>query len=182
MASDSQTYNDYTVGWICALPIRLIAGATMLDETHSHLPRQPNDSNAYALGRVCGHNVVLACLPKGEIDNNSAAMVAAHMASTFPSIKFGLMVGIGGGVPKLVRLGDVVVSVPTDEFGGVIQWDFGKTQQGGIFKRTRSLNRPPTGLLTTLTKLEKNHEMEDSKVPEYLEELRKNWPKLASKV
>ena len=92
------------------------------------------------------------------------------------------MVGIGGGVPKLVRLGDVVVSVPTDEFGGVIQWDFGKTQQGGIFKRIGSLNRPPTGLLTALTKLEKNHEMEDSKVPEYLEEPRKNWPKLASKV
>ena len=40
------------------------------------------------------------------------------------------MVGIGGGVPKLVRLGDVVVSVPTDEFGGVIQWDFGKTHKG----------------------------------------------------
>jgi len=93
--------------------MELIAAATMLDKTHPPLPRQPNDSNAYTLGRVCGHNIVLACLPKGEIGNNSAAMVAAHMTSTFPSIKFGLMVGIGGGVPKLVRFElDMAVNWP----------------------------------------------------------------------
>ena len=42
------------------------------------------------------------------------------MASTFPLIKFGLMVGIRGGVPKSVRLSDVVVSILIDGFSGVI--------------------------------------------------------------
>jgi hypothetical protein len=53
-----------------------------------------------------------------------------HMLSSFPSIRFGLMVGIGGGAPKLpdrdIRLGDVVVSMPTGTYGGVIQYDYGK--------------------------------------------------------
>ncbi|KAB8226955.1 5'-methylthioadenosine/S-adenosylhomocysteine nucleosidase family protein [Aspergillus alliaceus] len=181
MATESRSHNDYTVGWICALPKELIAAAAMLDETHQDLPRQPNDHNAYTLGRVGVHNVVVACLPKGEIGNNNAATVATRMTSTFPSIKFGLMVGIGGGAPKSVRLGDVVVSTPMDGFGGVVQWDFGKMQQGGAFKRTGALNRPPTELLTALTKLEKEHTMKGSKVPQYLEELKKNWPRLAPK-
>jgi nucleoside phosphorylase len=137
----------------------------MLDETHPDLPRQPNNHNAYTLGHVGGHNVVVACLPKGEIGNNNSATVAARMTSTFPSIRFGLMVGIGGGVPKSVRLGNVVVSTPTDGFGGVVQWDFGKTEQGGTFKRTGALNRPPTELLVALTKLEKEHDMKSSKIP-----------------
>jgi nucleoside phosphorylase len=164
--SEPRTHDDYTVGWACALPEELIAAAAMLDKTYSDLPRQPN--------------VVLACLPKGEIGNNNSATVAARMTFTFPSIRFGLMVGIGG-VPKSVRLGDVVVSTPTDGFGGVIQWDFGKTEQGGTFKRTGALNRPPTELLVALTKLEKEYNMNGSKIPQYLEELKKNWPKLAPK-
>jgi hypothetical protein len=60
-------------------------------------------------------------------------------------------------------------------------WDFGKTQQGGVFKRIGALNRPPTELLTALTKLEKEHAMKGSKIPQYIEELKKNWPKLAPK-
>ncbi|KAH8730689.1 nucleoside phosphorylase domain-containing protein, partial [Phaeosphaeriaceae sp. PMI808] len=181
MTSEPRVHDDYTVGWVCALPKELIAAAAMLDETHADLPRKPNDHNAYTLGRVGRHNVVVACLPKGEIGNNNSATVAARMTSTFPSIKFGLMVGIGGGVPKSVRLGDVVVSTPTDDFGGVVQWDFGKAQQGGTFNRTGALNRPPTELLAALTKLEKEHAMKGSKILQYLEELKKNWPRLAPK-
>jgi nucleoside phosphorylase len=179
--STELTYNDYTVGWVCALPRELIAAAAMLDETHPDLPRQPNDHNAYTLGRVGGHNVVVACLPKGGIGNNNSATVAARMTSTFPSSRFGLMVGIGGGVPKSVQLSDVVVSTPTDGLSGVVQWDFRKTEQGGIFKRTRALNQPPTELLAALTKLEKEHDIKGSKIPTYLKELKKNWPKLALK-
>jgi nucleoside phosphorylase len=181
MATEPRTHNDYTVGWICALTKELVAAAAMLDETHPDLPRPPNDHNSYTLGRVSGHNVVVACLPEGEVGNNNSATVAAQMSATFPLIKFGLMVGIGGGVPKKVRLGDVVVSIPTDEFGGVVQWDFGKTEQGGVFKRIGSLNHPPTELLAALTKLRKDHTMKGSKIPRYLEELEKNWPKLVPK-
>jgi nucleoside phosphorylase len=102
------------------------------------------------------------------------------MTSTFPSIKFGLMVGIGGGVPP-VRLGDVVVSTPADGFGGVVQWDFGKAEEGNTFKRIGALNNPPSALRTVLTKLETKHEMSGSMIPQYLEDLKTNWPRLAAK-
>src|SRR4029077_4189277 len=118
MAPKALTLNDYTVGWVCALPKELTAATAMLDEEHPDLLTPQNDYNTYTLGRSGRHNVVIACLPRGEVGNNSAAAVATRMVSTFPSIRFGLMVGIGGGVPPKVRLGDVVVSVPADGFGG----------------------------------------------------------------
>ena len=58
---------DYTVGWICALPIELAAAQEMLDEEDDD-PRQysPN-SDLYTFGRIGDHNVVLACLPAGQM-------------------------------------------------------------------------------------------------------------------
>ena len=59
-------------------------------------------------------------MPKGKVGTYTAAIVAARMITTSPSIKFGLMVGIGGGVPPKVRLGDVMVSTPVGQFPGVV--------------------------------------------------------------
>ena len=181
MTSGPLAHGDYTVGWVCALPKEQTAAIAMLDRRHSDLPKPPNDHNAYTLGSIGKHNVVLACLPKGRVGNSSSATVATRMISTFPSIKFGLMVGIGGGIPPKVRLGDVVVSTPMDGFPGVVQWDFGKAEQGGSFKRTGSLNNPPSALLAALTKLESEHEMDGPKIPQYLEALKEKWPRLAQK-
>ncbi|KND91746.1 Ankyrin-3 [Tolypocladium ophioglossoides CBS 100239] len=174
-------HNEYTVGWICALPKEQTAATAMLDHIHPDLPKPVNDNNAYTLGSISGHNTVIACLPKGKYGTNSAATVATRMINTFPSIKFGLMVGIGGGIPPRVRLGDVVVSTPVDHFPGVVQWDFGKTEAGGKFKRTGALNNPPSTLLTALTKLESVHDMKGSRIPEYLDDLKSNWPNLVPK-
>ena len=181
MASKVLTHNDYTVGWVCALPKEQTAATAMLDQEHADLPKPQNDHNIYTLGCVGNHNVVIACLPKGEVSNNASAAVATRMTSTFPSIKFGLMVGIGGGVPPTVRLGDVVVGTPADGFGGVVQWDLGKAEQGGTFKNTGALNNPPRALRTVLTKLETKHEMRGSMIPQYLEDLKTNWPRLAAR-
>ncbi|KAE8550321.1 hypothetical protein EYB25_006547 [Talaromyces marneffei] len=181
MATKTLTHGDYTVGWVCALPKEQTAALAMLDEKHADLPKQQNDPNVYTLGSVGKHNVVIACLPMGMIGNNKAANVAAHMVSSFPSIKFGLMVGIGGGVPPNVRLGDVVVSKPVSEYSGVVQWDFGKAEQRGTFQRTGALNNPPSALLAALTKLESKHDMEGSEIPQHLEDLKMKWPKLIPK-
>ena len=45
-------HEDYTVGWVCALPIELAAAQEMLDEEHPDLGRTlgDNDENLYALG------------------------------------------------------------------------------------------------------------------------------------
>ncbi|KAL7815164.1 hypothetical protein V8C26DRAFT_429541 [Trichoderma gracile] len=144
---------DYTVGWICALPIELAAAQEMLDEEHEII----DDINtcSYTLGRIGDHNVVLATLPAGQTGTNSAAAVAVQLQSDFPAMRFGLMVGVGGGVPGVedVRLGDVVVSQPQSMHGGVVQYDLGKTRPGG-FERTGFLNTPPTVLLNATAQLQ----------------------------
>ncbi|KAL6884822.1 nucleoside phosphorylase domain-containing protein [Trichoderma longibrachiatum] len=153
----------------------------MLDEKHDDLPKLTNDANTYTLGSIGPHNVVIACLPKGQYGTNSAANVAAFMIRTFPSIKVGLMVGIGGGVPPRVRLGDVVISTPTGQYPGVVQWDLGKATEGGNFERTGALSNPPGLLLTALAKLETEYELTGSKIPNLLQEIKTKYPRLAKK-
>lgn len=148
------TNGDYTIGWICALPKEQAAATFMLDERHADLPNPRNDHNSYTLGSIGKHNVVIACLPKGRIGDDNSATVAARMILAFPNIKISLMVGIGGGMPPNVRLGDIVVSCPKNGNPGVIQWDMGKTEEGAKFKRTGALNGPPTVLLTTMSKFD----------------------------
>ncbi|UKZ79450.1 hypothetical protein TrVFT333_007205 [Trichoderma virens FT-333] len=178
--TETKTHNEYTVGWVCALPKEQTAATAMLDQRHGALPKHANDSNTYTLGSIGKHNVVIACLPKGHIGNTSAATVATQMVSTFTSIRFGLVVGIGGGIPPKVRLGDVVVSTPIGSFPGVVQWDLGKAKDGG-FERTGSLNNPPSSLLTAITALETEHDLVGSKIPEYLDEMKQKWPRVAAK-
>lgn len=172
-------HNDYTVGWVCALTKEQTAATAMLDERHDNLPKPSSDHNTYTLGSIGDHNVVIACLPKGTIGTNAAAAVATSMIGTFPSIRIDLMVGIGGGISPKVKLGDVVVSTPGDQYTGVVQWDLGKAENDGGFKRTAALNRPPNTLLTALTKLESKHELDGSDINQYLEDLRRNYPRLA---
>ncbi|KAL4786484.1 WD40-repeat-containing domain protein [Aspergillus varians] len=148
---------DYTIAWICALPLEAAAARVMLDKIHNPLPQPSNDSNAYVLGELNGHCIVVACLPTGVYGTVSAATVVSYLRSTFTRIEFGLMVGIGGGVPQRsndIRLGDVVVCKPVGKHSGVIQYDYGKAVQGGQFMPTGSLNKPPQVLLTHMAQLE----------------------------
>ncbi|KAN0087192.1 hypothetical protein V8E54_000880 [Elaphomyces granulatus] len=156
MSAILMTHGDYTVAWICALPLEAAAAKAILDKTHLQLSQSATDDNAYMLGEISGHNIVIACLPSGVYGIASAATVAANMRTTFPSIRFGLMVGIGGGVPSTnndIRLGDVVVSKPTGVLGGVVQYDYGKTVASGVFQQTGMMNQPPQVLLNTIARL-----------------------------
>ncbi|KAF3230010.1 hypothetical protein TWF191_000249 [Orbilia oligospora] len=185
-AKTQKSHSEYTIGWVCALPKEQTAAIAMLDERHENLPHpaQSGDDNSYALGSIGVHNIVIACLPKGKIGTVSAASVALHMIRTFPNIKFGLMVGIGGGIPNKgkIRLGDVVVGTPTGSFPGVVQWDIGKATQGGGFDRTGALNNPPNFILAALGRLETEQELSGSKVSEYLEQMIIKFPKLTKYV
>jgi len=128
------TNNDYTVGWICALDAELAASQAMLDEEHPDLLQVDNDTNAYTLGRIGRHNVVLACLPSGTTDIGAAATAAKDLLRSFPRVRFGLMVGVGGGAPSNpsddpcqdIRLGDVIVSHPQGNCGKGIVYFFDK--------------------------------------------------------
>ncbi|KAF5660148.1 purine uridine phosphorylase [Fusarium heterosporum] len=177
---------DYTVGWITALPAEYLAAQVFLDEDHGQPEnRHPNDSNSYQLGAIGKHNVVIAVLPKGEYGTASASGVATNLLRSFPNVRIGLMVGIGGGVPKLpdndIRLGDVVVSTPGNGHGGVLQYDYGKSVQEMRFQQTRSLNQPPQVLLTAMAGLTTKHERHGNRLPEAVDEVLNKWPNLRQK-
>ncbi|KAJ6438048.1 purine and uridine phosphorylase [Purpureocillium lavendulum] len=162
--------NDYTVGWICAISTEYIAAQEFLDEEHEAPDFvSPNDSNDYTLGTIGKHNVVIAVLPDGEYGTASAASVATNLLHSFPNVRIGLMVGIGGGAPSEkhdIRLGDVVVSAPRAREGGVFQYDFGKTIQDQAFQHTRVLNQPPTTLRTATAGLQSQYKRKGHKLGE----------------
>ncbi|KAL4900379.1 hypothetical protein BDW74DRAFT_182708 [Aspergillus multicolor] len=167
-------HDDYAVAWICALPLEMTAAKITLDKIHPTLPQPETDHNAYTLGYVGGHNVVVACLPSGVYGITSAAIVLAQMLPTFPCLRFALMVGIGGGVPNQnidIRLGDVVVGMPTATSGGVIQYDLGKTLDGGRLHRTGSLNKPPQYLLTAMSQIRSDTMVDDPKISRIKEDM-----------
>ncbi|KAL7931790.1 hypothetical protein V8C35DRAFT_329459 [Trichoderma chlorosporum] len=170
------SYHDYTVGWICALPLELAAAKEMLDKEHDSLPQRQNDHNNYILGNIGHHNIVLACLPSGIYGTTQAAVVSQQMLSSFPNIHFGLLVGIGGGVPTYldIRLGDIVVSHPSGQYGGVIQYDFGKTLSQGRSMPTFIQARPPQILLTAISRLQANHFQEKPLCHLFLSEVIEN--------
>ncbi|CEL11030.1 hypothetical protein ASPCAL14137 [Aspergillus calidoustus] len=175
-------HTDYTIGWICALPVEVAASKAMLDQYHPPLPQGGNDHNVYTLGELYGHNIVIACLPSGVYGISSASTVAVQMLNTFPGIRFSLMVGVGGGVPGQftadVRLGDVVVSKPTSTFGGVVQYDIGKALGNHRFQRTGVLNRPPSILLAAISRLEADHMLNQSRIPSELEAMLEKYPSM----
>jgi nucleoside phosphorylase len=81
------------------------------------------------LGKIGKYNIIIAILPYGEYGISSAAGIAKDILYSFPNVRFGLMVGIGGGAPTTehnIRLGDVMVSASGYRKGGMFQYDFGK--------------------------------------------------------
>jgi nucleoside phosphorylase len=204
---------DYTVGWICALPeTELVAAMAMLDERHPGLPAiDPHDANSYVLGRIGDHNVVIACLPAATTGKVSAATVAKDMIRSFPAVRFGLMVGIGGAAPYYgakgndnsasgeedddsedseddledihdIRLGDVVISLHSKSSDAVVQYDFGKSLQEKEFVHSGGkLNKPPSIVLGAVAHLKALHELEGHNISETLANMVSRYPALATK-
>uniref|UniRef100_A0A0B7JWZ5 NACHT domain-containing protein n=1 Tax=Bionectria ochroleuca TaxID=29856 RepID=A0A0B7JWZ5_BIOOC len=175
----------YTVGWISALPSESVAAQQFLDEKHD-TPEQVavQDNNVYTLGKISRHNIVMATLPKGEYGTTTAATVARDMLHSFPNIRIGLMVGIGGGAWTArhdVRLGDVVVSTRDGDQGGVFQYDFGKTIQNQTFHYTQHLNQPPQLLLNAVSGLETQYEAEGNQLHAEITRILEQKPRLRKK-
>jgi nucleoside phosphorylase len=178
--------SEYTIGWIAALPHERAAAESMLDQKHAPPQhKHMNDHNIYTLGSINSpngeHNVVIASLPSGRYGTTPAATAATQMLSTFPEIKFGLMVGIGGGISNEdndIRLGDVVVSKPEGTFGGVRQYDCGKSTTHG-FEERGALNSPPRVLLNAVSALQSKHELTGSSIPSILGAMCKDYPLMA---
>lgn len=164
--------DSYSVGWICAITTEYVAAQAFLQERHDG-PKHVSvhDNNNYTLGRIGTHNVVIAVLPNSEYGLSSAASVARDMLHSFPNIRIGLMVGIGGGAPSVrhdIRLGDVVVGVKSGQ-GGVFQYDFGKAIQNQEFHEAGFLNQPPTLLRAAVSGLMAQHEFNGNQLEEAID-------------
>ncbi|KAF6806492.1 NACHT and ankyrin domain protein [Colletotrichum plurivorum] len=181
--------DSYTIGWVAALPIERAAAKAILDEEHAEpkgLIRHPSDTNVYTWGRIGEHDVVLVSLAAGMHGLTSAATTALSLSASFPSIRIGLLVGIGGAIPRPddncdIRLGDVVVSQPDGTTGGVCQYDLVKAKPGERRERKGFLAMPPTVLLKALSSIQSDHEIEDSKIPDILQDMLQAKPKMAKR-
>ncbi|UKZ60137.1 uncharacterized protein TrAtP1_001421 [Trichoderma atroviride] len=148
--------DDFEIALICALQIESDAVEALFDENfeeNSSYGKAPGDPNAYAIGKMAGHNVVLAFMPgMGKVNS---ANVAASFRMSFPNIKLGIVVGICGGVPggedgeKEVLLGDIIVST------ALIQYDFGRQYDDRVVRRDTlqdNLSRPNLAIRSFLSK------------------------------
>jgi nucleoside phosphorylase len=175
--------SDYTVGWLCALPLsELVAAKRMLDERHEHVQLDVDDDNSYVYGSINGNNVVIACLPPGRPGTLSAARLIQPLSRSFPNMRIHLFVGIGGGVPynppldapeKDIHLGDVVVGW-ADETGApaVVQYDLVRREEGGITSSLGILNKPHWRLLNALGHLLARHSNHETRFPDHLQRVR----------
>ncbi|KAB8356465.1 hypothetical protein FH972_024048 [Carpinus fangiana] len=143
--------DDFTVGWVCALPLELTASRAMLDDEYDQLDDKldPQDDNTYIWGRIGDHQVVMACPSADRGSDKPNATAGKDMLRSFPSVRFGLMVGIGVGMPvgdHDIRLGDVVVNKPNERLGGVVEYNLDKVEPDGTFEMRSLLHKPPLPL------------------------------------
>lgn len=196
------SYKLYTIAWVAALGVERAAAEAMLDEEHEEpadFDQNPSDHNEYSWGRIGAHNVVIAALPSGLHGTTSAAVTVRNLVCSLPHVKIGLLVGIAGAIPQIVRetdsngedtervdecvdirLGDVVVGRPDSTSSGVVQYDLGKFKPGQVWQRRGSLNAPPLVLLSALSKLESAHKKGKFKIPEFLAKMWESTPYMAT--
>lgn len=113
------------------------------------------DTNAYTLGRIGRHNMVLAHMQ--GMGKAHAANVATCFRFSFPSIKLGFVVGICRGVlfrtgqEMEIVLGNVIIST------GLVQYDFGRKFDNRFSRKNTlesNLGRPTFEIRSFLAKLE----------------------------
>ena len=124
-SSRPRSRNEFQIAVICALQVERDAVEALLDEEYNThglaYGKAPGDQNAYTLGRISRHYVVLAYMP--GMGKANAAATASGIRSSFENIRLALIVGICGGAPQAtdgssILLGDVVIST------SVLQTDF----------------------------------------------------------
>lgn len=151
------------VAILCALYEEAAAVESMLDHVYTSVEATDiTDDNAYTIGVIDGKDVVVACLPDGRMGEDMAAVTATDLVRSFPSIKFAMFVGIGGGIPSNendIRLGDVVVSRPnaTSTTASVIRYDLGRQNQDGTFQKLGQSSDPPQAILSAVGKVRRRH-------------------------
>lgn len=148
----------------------------MLDELHDPLPASKFDRNIYTLGSIGKCNVVITCPSMG-----TAAPDINVMTIMFYKIKFNLLVGVGSGIPPDIRLGDVVVGTFEGLRLSEMTLNSGDAEAKISVHAETWATAPPYLLLLALKKIKTEYWLSGSKIPEYLETLKRDSPGLASR-
>ncbi|KAK6527690.1 hypothetical protein TWF694_004671 [Orbilia ellipsospora] len=152
-----KTRDEFRIAIFCALSLEANPVHALFDEVYNdgddiHL-KQYGDKNAYTVGRIGSHNIVLCHLPR--MGGLSAASALAHLHTSYTQIQLVLVVGICGATPFLssggeVVLGDLIVS------DSVVKYDFGR-QYAEKFERKKgkeeTLGPPDPEIQALLEKL-----------------------------
>jgi nucleoside phosphorylase len=177
-----KTNKEYTVSLICSIVVEYVAAQAFLEELHERPEYEnPNDSNDYTLGRIGKHNVVIAINADGERGISPTARVARDIMCSFPSVKIGLLVGIGSGVPSQrhdIRLGDIVVSTPSKEHSGVIQYDMGKQHAHEDIGSASFMNITPPVLRAAMYGLRAQYDLYGHRLEEDVNSVLEKRPRL----
>lgn len=173
--------DDYSVGWICVLPIEAAAAKAAFDRIHDSLPLDPNpgDNNDYILGSVNGHNVVVAYPNCSTSKKSSVAGVATQLHASFKCVQFNLSVGIAVGVPDTkedIRLGDVVVGKTKAGWTDVVHDDTNGERAEDESAHDRASNQLSPLLLSATGKAETAAIFNESRMPQYVSEIVRKDP------
>jgi nucleoside phosphorylase len=131
----------------------------LLDEKHEppsdFQVLDPNFLGNFTFGSIKNHHVMIASTMAPGCQRVPAARLAALLEDKMHT--YSIVLGTAGGtfdkLSKDIRLGDVVISKPKGQHGGVVEWDVGTEQEDGSFKRTGFLDRVPTRLSSLRSKL-----------------------------
>lgn len=176
---------DYHVAWICPVAdLELLPARLMLDEEHPTPPYDTHyDENTYICGTINGHAVVVATCPQGETGNVNAGRLTGPMLKTFPNIRMAVLVGIGGGIPRLevsedplenVHLGDVVVGWPGDGKPACVYHDRGRAKVDGQFEMVGTMQNPDWRLTNALGILASDHDLDRTTFEDQLARLQRH--------
>ncbi|ORY05710.1 nucleoside phosphorylase domain-containing protein [Clohesyomyces aquaticus] len=168
--------NRFTMGWISPLPLEKEAARLVLDEEYPQ--EDVRYQGAFYLGgRIGKHEVVVGVQRKTGL--SGAAILAEKMHAGFPNIKYFLVVGIAGGVPcygpagaaSEIVLGDVVVSSPRGNHGGVVQYDRGAWEGQGRLNFRGHTNGVPGDLMAAVNNF-RAEGWSHTNIPEVLKQMR----------
>ncbi|KAL4788746.1 nucleoside phosphorylase domain-containing protein [Aspergillus venezuelensis] len=177
MSLKQLTVEDYHVACITVLPEEFAAVQQMIDLPHKvPVGIDGRDPNNYEVGQVAGHNVVL-CIA-AQPGTTKAATTATHLWRSFKKLRFGLLVGIGAGVPSVNRdifLGDVVVAAPGPLSSGITHYDHGK-QLSDAFILLRSPVSTPLELLGAVSRMRSINLLDSSTIPQIISAVVGKYP------
>ncbi|KAF3066622.1 Ankyrin repeat domain-containing protein 50 [Trichoderma lentiforme] len=167
--------HEFKIAILCALPLEASVLQGLFDARWDaeKYGKEQVDTNAYSLGVLGPHNVVLVHMPNmGKV---AAAAAATNLRASFRGIQLALVVGICGGAPfgpsGELLLGDVVISE------GLIQYDLGRRLPNTFVRKDtpgENLPRPGPEVRAILAKLQTNQNRQQlqREMLEYLRLLR----------